>query len=210
MSNGYALPVREPESQQSVRLGRCANHIGMPAVGTCDVCGKSICVSCAIPVRGRLVCHDCLSTVLEDAPPTPPPSLPLPRPGGGDALAIAGFGLVVVLSIFPWTRFGDRSGYFEAWFPHWSLIAAAGSMLGIVLAVRALLRPLDPRLVAAAHAGLALIVGAAIVLHRQHPPGAPLATGAAASRLALLGAAIALAGGVWKGATLIRARSLLS
>lgn len=205
-----SAPARDPgESQPPVRLGRCANHAAMPAVGTCDVCGKAICLSCAIPVRGKLVCHDDLPTVLEDAPPAVAPSPPLPRPGGGDAVVIAGFGLVVMLSIFPWTRFGDRSGYFEAWLPHWSLIAVAGALLGIALAVRALLRPVDPRLVAGSYSVLAVIVGAATVLHRHHPPGAPLATAAVASRLALLGAAVALVGGLWKAAELIRARSLL-
>jgi hypothetical protein len=200
-----STPVREPgESQQTVRLGRCANHAAMQAVGACDVCGKAICVSCAIPVRGRLVCHDCLGTVLEDVPATSAPPGRLPLPGGSDALAGAGFGLVVLLSVFPWTRFGDRSGFFEAWLPHWSLIAVAAAIVGLVFAVRAFRRPLDPRVVTIVYVGVALIVGAASILHRRHPPGAPLATAGTASRLALLGAAIALVGGLAKGASMLR------
>src|SRR6266516_3812640 len=69
----------------------------MPAVGACDVCGKAICVSCAIPVRGRLVCHDCLGNVLEDVPDAPVPPKRLPPPGRADALAAGGFGLVVAV-----------------------------------------------------------------------------------------------------------------
>jgi hypothetical protein len=200
-----STPVREPgESQQTVRLGRCANHAAMHAVGACDVCGKAICVSCAIPVRGRLVCHDCLGTVLDDVPATSAPPERLPLPGRSDALAGAGFGLVVLLSVFPWTRFGDRSGFFEAWLPHWSLIAVAAATAGLVFAVRAFRRPLDPRLVASIYVALALVVGAASILHRRHPPGAPLATAGTASRLALFGAAIALVGGLAKGASMLR------
>jgi hypothetical protein len=200
-----STPVREPgESQQSVRLGRCANHAAMPAVGACDVCGKAICVSCAIPVRGKLVCHDCLGTVLEDVPATSAPPERLPLPGRGDAFAAMGFGLVVVLSVFPWTRFGDRSGFLEAWLPHWSLIAVGAATAGLVFAVRTFRRPLDPRVVASVYVALGLVVGAASILHRRHPPGAPLATAGTASRLALLGAAIALAGGLAKGASMLR------
>jgi hypothetical protein len=176
----------------------------MPAVGRCDVCGKAICLSCAIPVREKLVCHDCLGTVLEDVPATAAPPERLPRPGRADVLAATGFGLVVLLSIFPWTRFGDRPGFLEAWLPHWSLIAVGAAAAGFVFAVRAFRRPLDPRLVASVYVALGLVVAAASILHRRHPPGAPLATAGTASRLALLGAAIALAGGLAKGASMLR------
>ena len=198
-------PVREPgESQQAVRLGRCANHAAMPSVGTCDVCGKAICVSCAIPVRGRLVCHDCLGNVLEDVPDAPVPPKRLPPPGRVDALAAGGFGLVVVLSIFPWTRFGDSAGFFEAWLPHWSLVAVGVAAIGLVVAVRSLRGQLGPRLAAGLYVGLGLVMGIATALHRRHPPGSPLASAGTASRLALLGAAIALIGGLVKGASMLR------
>jgi hypothetical protein len=197
--------VREKEDGlQSVRLGRCANHAAIPAVGTCDVCGKAICLSCAVPVRGRLVCHECLGDVLEDVSIDPRPPDLVHLPIQGDGLAIAGFALVVVLSVFPWTRFGDDSGYLEAWSLHWSLAAVGGSALGLAFALRALRRPMDPRLVAAVYAGLGLIVGGAALLHHQRPPGAPLASAAVTSRLALLGAALALVGGLVKRASTLR------
>jgi hypothetical protein len=189
---------------QSVRLGRCANHAAIPAVGSCDVCGKAICLSCAVPVRGRLVCHEDLGTVLADVsvPPRPPEVLRLPV--AGDALAIAGFALVVFLSVFPWTRFGDNSGYFEAWSFHWSLVAVGGSALALAFAVRTLRRPTDPRFAAAVYAGMGLIVGGAAILYHQRPPGVPLASAAVTSRLALLGAALAVVGGALKRASMLR------
>jgi hypothetical protein len=115
-----------------------------------------------------------------------------------------GFGLVVLVSVFPWTRFGDSSGYLKAWLPHWSLVAVGGSALGLAFAVRALRRMLEPRLVALVYAGMGLIVAGASMLHRRHPPGAPLASATASARLALLGALIALVGGALKASSTIR------
>lgn len=197
--------MREQEDGvQSVRPGRCANHAAIPAVGICDVCRKAICLSCAVPVRGRLVCHEDLSGVLEDVSIAPRPPELVRLPIQGDGLAIAGFALVLVLSVFPWTRFGDTSGYLEAWSLHWSLAAVVGSALGLAFALRALRRPIDPRTVAAVYAGLALIVGGAALLYHQRPPGAPLASAAVTPRLALFGAALALVGGLVKRASMLR------
>jgi hypothetical protein len=144
------------------------------------------------------VCHECLPSVLADIAVAPsPPAVAFQ--GQGDIVAGVGFGLVLVLSVFPWTRFGDRSGFLEAWLPDWSLLAVAGSAVGLAVAVLALRRPLQVRLVAAAYSGMALLVMTAVVLHRRHPPGSPLATASGVPRLALLGALVALAGGLAKG-----------
>jgi hypothetical protein len=197
--------VREQgDSVQSVRLGYCANHAAIPAVGLCDMCGKAICLSCAVPVRGRLIGPECLGKVLDDVSIAPRPPELRGLPVQGDALAIAGFALVVVLSVFPWTRFGDNSGYFEAWSLHWSLVAVGGSTVGLAFAVRALLRPTDPRLAAAVYAGMGLVVGGASILYHQRPPGSPLASAAVTSRLALIGALLALVGGLVKRASTLR------
>jgi hypothetical protein len=197
--------VREQEDGvQPVRLGHCANHAAIPAVGSCDVCRKAICLSCAVPVRGRLVCHECLGTVLDDVSIAPRPPELRGLPVRGDGLAITGFALVVVLSVFPWTHFGDDSGYLEAWSLQWSLVAVAGSAMGLAFAVWALRRPTDPRLAAAVYAGMGLVVGVASILYHQHPPGSPLASAAATSRLALVGALLALVGGLVKRASTLR------
>lgn len=189
---------------QSVRLGHCANHSAISAVGSCDVCRKAICLSCAVPVRGRLICHECLGNVLEDVSIAPRPPELRGLPVQGDWLAIAGLALVVVLSVFPWTRFGDKSGYLEAWSLHWSLVAVGGSAAGLAFAVRALRRPTDPRLAAAVYSGMGLVVGGASILYHRHPPGSPLASAAVTPKLALLGALLALVGGLVKRASTLR------
>ena len=51
---------------------RCATHPSRLTVGTCDVCGRPLCVECAVPVRGRVLGPECLSEVLgDDIPATP-------------------------------------------------------------------------------------------------------------------------------------------
>ena len=54
---------------------RCATHPSRLTVGTCDVCGRPLCVECAVPVRGRVLGPECLSEVLgDDIPATPAPA----------------------------------------------------------------------------------------------------------------------------------------
>jgi hypothetical protein len=117
---------------------------------------------------------------------------------------MVGFGLVVLLSIFPWSRFGGSSGFLGAWSLHWSLIAAGAAALGLGLAILRRYRPLDPRLEAGAAVGLSAIVVVASILYRVHPP--LLARASPVSGLAVFGAAIALAGGLMKTAVVVRAR----
>src|SRR6266540_3853375 len=123
------------------RPGRCANHPGVVEAAACDRCGRSLCLTCAVPVRGAVFGPECLPLVLVDVPvPDHPPSFALPR---GDALAALGFGLVVAL---------------------------AGAAVGLVLAVAFWTRPRDPRLEAAVYLALGVAVGWGAYLHHQHPP----------------------------------------
>ena len=41
---------------------KCYVHPNNEAIGTCTSCGKNVCTECAVHVRGRLVCRDCLAT----------------------------------------------------------------------------------------------------------------------------------------------------
>jgi hypothetical protein len=41
---------------------KCNIHPKSEAIGTCTSCGKSVCSECAVQVRGKLVCRDCLAT----------------------------------------------------------------------------------------------------------------------------------------------------
>src|SRR5438093_243386 len=82
------------------RPGRCSVHPATPAIATCDVCDRPMCLACALPVRGRVVGPECLSVVVE-APPDVIARTP-PRPKA-DWLIVGGFGLVVAVSIMPWS-----------------------------------------------------------------------------------------------------------
>ena len=126
---------------------------------------------------------ECLGTILEDAPsPTPPPPAIAPR---GDGLAIVGFGLVTVLSIFPWSRFGDSSHFLGAWSLHWSILATGAAVVGLLFALFVWRHPTDAVMEACIYGGLGLIVGGAALLHHHHPP--QLAAGSAVPWLAVVG-----------------------
>lgn len=185
----------------SARPRRCANHPGIAGIGTCELCGRWLCLACAVPVRGRVIGPECLASVVEDADPAPPS--PLVVRAGGDRLAIAGFGLVTVLSFFPWSRFGDSSHFLGAWSLHWSLVAAAAGVVGLLFAGYARRRPWEPLLEAVVYAGLGIIVAGASLLHRHYPP--PLTAGSAVPWLAVIGGTLAVVGGALKGAVLLRA-----
>jgi hypothetical protein len=181
------------EGQAPARAGRCANHPGVARVGVCDACGRPLCLSCATPVRGRLIGPECLPTVLEV--PLPARAIPAPIPHAGDRVALTGFVAVVVLSAFPWSR-GLVSGPFSAWARHWSLVACALALAGAVVSLLAWRRPRRPVLETAAEAGLAIAVGAAAILHADFPPS--LSEPTSMPLLATVAAGVALGGAIVK------------
>jgi hypothetical protein len=189
------------EDSKRLRPGRCAIHPGVARVGTCQLCGRGLCLACAVLVRGSLVGPECMDKVVPDAPAARLDEAPIPM--GGDRLALMGFALLLVLSVFPWTRFGDSSGFLGAWSAHWSLVAVLSAAGG--LAVVAFSRRLGPHPVVQACAYLTLgsVAGVATVLHRIHPP--PLSAATSVTLLAMLGAALAALGGLVKGAAVIAA-----
>ena len=182
------------EEAGAARPGRCANHPALAEVGRCSICGRALCLTCATPVRGDLIGPECLSAVLDEMPPPTPVAIRTPR--FANHTVVAGFGLVVALSVFPWSRFGDSSGFLEAWTVHWSLLAVLAGAGGLIAAIRFLLRPADPRIETAFHSGLAVVVAVAAWLHLLRPP--PLSASAVTPLFAIAAALVALAGAVWK------------
>jgi hypothetical protein len=192
----YPSRVPDPQEQTAARPGRCANHPAVALVGMCDVCGRSLCITCAVPVRGRLIGPECLPEILEDVVSAQPLAHPV-RPTG-DRLALLGFGLVMVLSALPWSRFGDSPRYFGAWAVHWSLLAAAGGLGGLATVLIGRYRSIDPRLETAAYALFAIVIGVGGALQYLHPPLLSDSTvwplvAVIAAALALLGAMVKLA-----------------
>ena len=176
--------------QAAPKKGRCSIHSGEDSVAACDVCGRALCIACAIPVRGSVVGQECLSEVLEDPPPAPDPPGPPPR---ARAVALGGFLLVLGSSILPWARYGDASGVLGAWTLHWSLLAVVAALAGAVIMLLRRRMPWDQQVQSLILVSLAVVALVGVTLHALHPPPlsewAPLGWG-----LALAGACAALLG----------------
>jgi len=124
-----------PSDEQITRSAeRCDLHPRVPSVGRCDGCGRPLCLSCAIPVRGRLLGQECLVEELgADAPRQdagPGRQRDLRQTVAGAAFAVA-----TVSTFLPWSRFGEGAGIFGAWGrdPRWSLFAAVAAVAGLLL-----------------------------------------------------------------------------
>jgi hypothetical protein len=134
------------------------------------------------------------------------PVVPVMTPTRGNALEVLGFALIVVVSVFPWShgRSSGSSGYFGAWTPHWSLVAVAGGLVGLVFAAIAWRKPPDARLAFGVILILSVTVGVAALLHQRHPP--LLSVSSSMPLLALAGAGMALLGTVRKATRALLAR----
>ena len=131
-----------------------------------------MCLACSTPVRGESFGSECLADVLgPDAGDTTDPSPP--RPGRGvRLLALAAFGVAVLATALPWSRFGPGSEAFGAWTRsgHWSLVAAVAAIGGLVItAARLRSRLRDPGWDVAI-AGLGALVVVASLLSVLFPP----------------------------------------
>jgi hypothetical protein len=117
---------------------------------------------------------------------------------------MVGFALVVILSVLPWSRFGDSSRYFGAWTFHWSLIAVVGGLGGLAVAVIGRYLSIDPRVEGSVYAVLAVVVAAAAILHYRHPP--LLSDSTAWPLVAVVAAAVAGVGAALKWSALLSIR----
>jgi len=180
------------------RKGRCSNHPGEAQVAACDVCGRPLCIACAVPVRGSVVGPECVAEVVPDAPEPPIPARPR---SWGRMAATVGFSITLAASVRPWAGYGDASGSMQAWMPHWSLLALASSLAGLIAILAFRRRRADPLVEAGAILAFAAAALLGVVLHGWHPP--PLATATTLGwGLGLTGAVLALVGAI---ANLLRA-----
>jgi hypothetical protein len=160
------VPEADGATKAPARAGRCANHPDVPRVADCDVCGRPLCLACAVPVRGQVVGPECIATLVHDAPSHPPD----PPPRRGDGLALAGFALVLAVSVLPWSRFGDSSRLLGAWSVHWSLLSAVAAVAGLLVTLRVRRRPVEPILVATCYITLGALVVVGAMFQHHHPP----------------------------------------
>jgi hypothetical protein len=108
---------------------RCRHHPGRAAVARCSACGDPVCLSCAVPVRGRVFGPGCVAEELGDPALTMPPGPDVSVPGA--AWMVAGGALALLATVGPWTRAGTGARIFGAWLPsvRWSTIAALASLV---------------------------------------------------------------------------------
>ena len=119
-----------PVDDRSTRSAeRCDQHPTRSAVARCSGCGRPLCLTCAVPVRGSVVGIECLPQ------PLGVDLAPVPRARGSSTLQlVAGAALLLslVATALPWSRFGVGSGAFGAWDqpPRWSSLTAVAAVLG--------------------------------------------------------------------------------
>jgi hypothetical protein len=160
------VPVEERSTRSAER---CDQHPTRSAVAVCAGCGRPLCLSCAVPVRGAVLGVECLPEPLAEDPAQ------LPRAVGSSRLELVtagAFALALVATLVPWSRFGVGAGALGAWdqAPRWSSLAAGATVSGcLAWVIRRLLLPsarwLD--LVIAVLGGL-VALGAALSI--WHPP----------------------------------------
>ena len=130
-----------------------------------------MCLACSTPVRGETFGAECLADVLgpdaaDAIDPGPRADLALRM------LALAAFGVAVLTTAMPWSRFGPGSGAFGAWTRsgHWSLVAACAAIAGLGLTVARLISRLRDPGWDVAIATLGALVTVAALLSVLFPP----------------------------------------
>ena len=186
-----------PTEERAVKgAERCATHPTRATAATCEVCGRPLCVDCAVPVRGRVMGVECLSEVLgEDVVVTTP--LPAWRRRAIRSRTEAGIGALIALAVLatmlPWTRFGTGSGFGGAWAldQRWSIVAAGVGVVGLVAWLLLDRRPGVVRIVAIMSGSL-IAVGSLMAILNPPPftkpalgPWIALVTGAGAGVVGL-------------------------
>lgn len=151
---------------------RCDLHPASPSVAQCGGCGRPLCLTCAIPVRGQVLGVECLEAAL--GPGVPADLLPTPERWTVPWTVVGvAFAVAVGATVLPWTRFGEGSHLFGALgrTAQWSVLAAIAAALGLAvwLTMRGLrIRPRQPWVIVEAVLGAVVTVGA--TLATIHPP----------------------------------------
>ena len=175
---------------------RCATHPTRATAATCEVCGRPLCVECAVPVRGRVMGVECLSEMLGEEVASAAP-LPAWRRRAIGSRTDAGTGAFIafaaLVTLLPWTRFGTGSGFGGAWAfdQRWSIVAASAGVVGLVAWLLLGRRPAAARIVAIV-SGSVVAVGSLMAILNPPPftkpalaPWIALVTGAGAGVVGL-------------------------
>jgi hypothetical protein len=106
---------------------RCVHHPSRAAVARCSACEEPVCLSCAVPVRGRVLGPECLAELGDPVLTTPPEP---DRAVAGSWAAVAGAVVALLATVGPWTRTGAGDRLLGAWVPslRWSTVAAVAAI----------------------------------------------------------------------------------
>jgi hypothetical protein len=169
---------------------RCAHHAGRPAVARCAACGEPVCISCAVPVRGRVLGPGCVAAELGDPALVAPPDTDADR----SWMAVSGALVALAGTVAPWTRTGAGDRLFGAWVTNvrWSTIAAVAAVVLVSVAWRSRRRS-DPPTAFVAPVAAVVVVAAALAI--AFPP---------TFQTASWGPWVTAAGGVIAGAASLR------
>ena len=169
---------------------RCATHPSRLTVGICDVCGRPLCVECAVPVKGRVLGAECLSEVLgNDIPASAPPRRWRRLRSSADRITGALLAVATLATLLPWTHFSTGSGFAGAWAfdGRWSMLAASAAVIGLGVWLAFGRRPSVARAVAIV-SGTVVVIGSSLAVVNPPPftkpalaPWVGLAAGAAAA-----------------------------
>jgi hypothetical protein len=138
-------------------------------VARCQGCQRLLCLSCAIPFRGRVLCAADAAREL-GAPE------PLPQPVARSArrpLVTVGLLLLALVATFPpWHRSGVLTSVLSAWRPTdpWAMVSCLALGVGTLLAVGTAIRGRRPAWLGPASAGAALAGGAAAIVALLRAP----------------------------------------
>jgi hypothetical protein len=193
-----------PDADPTTRVARhCETHPRRHAEYACDSCGRPLCLTCAIPVRGRVLGTECIWV-----PGKAEADGAGQQPVGRAPFVIAGVAFLVALAgtVLPWSapNFSHYTGPFGGWGfspVAWSLVAAVGAASGMVAwAAAARAGSPGPRLIWALPAAGAVAMAGAILFviwppFATHPWLGPWVT--------LAGAAVAFVASVRRARTVL-------
>ncbi|HZA61193.1 MAG TPA: hypothetical protein VE754_05845 [Actinomycetota bacterium] len=177
---------------------RCSVHTDRDAIERCARCGRPVCLTCAIPVRGEVLCLEDATNELE-VPAVAVEPAPISR-----TIELAMSLLLVVAlvtTLIPWHRFGILTSVLSAWQleggvwpPLTALSALAGATVSARQARRSARRSRRRALGATLLAGTTAVAAMAAVLaappYVSHSPAPFVAL--AASAIATVAGAVGL------------------
>lgn len=165
----------------------------------CADCGRTACLTCAVPVRGRVLCIECATREVGIRPDAIAPE-PRRLFKAGHVVAAALFGAGVLATAAPWDRFGILTTMLSAWRPEnpWPLVASISLLIGLLTALGVIARRIGrlSRYSASAYTILAIVAGTATTVELLHAPSyvihAPAPYLILATCLAILGLGIVM------------------